>query len=71
MAKSAPMAWSSWEFFDYLLENAGIVGRQEKGFGSCGEGFFRFTAFSSRENTVRAMGRMKELLNKNENKPLV
>lgn len=76
--KNSPYIWlkcpngmSSWEFFDYLLENAGIVGTPGEGFGSCGEGFFRFTAFSSRENTVKAMGRMKELLNKNENKPLV
>lgn len=67
--KNSPYVWlkcpngmGSWEFFDYLLENANIVGTPGEGFGSCGEGFFRFTAFSSREATVEAMRRMKELL---------
>ena len=67
--KNSPYVWlkcpngmGSWEFFDYLLENANIVGTPGEGFGSCGEGFFRFTAFSSREATIEAMRRMKELL---------
>ena len=67
--KNSPYVWlkcpngmDSWEFFDYLLENANIVGTPGEGFGSCGEGFFRFTAFSSREATIEAMRRMKELL---------
>ena len=59
-----PGAMSSWEFFDYLLENIGVVGTPGEGFGKNGEGFFRLTAFSSRENTVEAMRRLKELLTK-------
>lgn len=57
-------AWGdmdSWEFFDYLLENANVVGTPGIGFGACGEGFFRLTAFGNRENTVEAMERLKKL----------
>ena len=61
---NAPYIWlktpegvNSWEFFDYLLTKANIVGTPGAGFGPCGEGYFRLTAFGSRENTVRAMER--------------
>ena len=56
-----PNNMSSWEFFDYLLENAQVVGTPGAGFGKNGEGFFRLTSFGSRENTVEAMERFKKL----------
>jgi LL-diaminopimelate aminotransferase len=52
----------SWEFFDYLLENAQVVGTPGAGFGANGEGFFRLTAFGSREVTEKAVARIKKLL---------
>jgi len=65
---NAPYIWlqttegmSSWEFFDYLLENANIVGTPGSGFGPSGEGYFRLTAFGSYENTVEAVKRIKAL----------
>ncbi len=65
---NAPYIWlktpdkmTSWEFFDYLLENANIVGTPGSGFGPSGEGYFRLTAFGSHENTIRAMERIKQL----------
>ena len=57
-----PFGMKSWEFFDYLLKNAGIVGTPGSGFGSCGEGFFRLTAFNTPENTAEAMRRLEKLL---------
>ena len=51
----------SWEFFDKLLNEAGVVGTPGIGFGDCGEGFFRLTAFSSKENTKEAVRRILEL----------
>ena len=69
--KNSPYIWircpggmGSWEFFDYLLDNAQVVGTPGEGFGSCGKGFFRFTSFSSYENTVEAMKRIEALLTK-------
>ncbi|MCL2111263.1 MAG: LL-diaminopimelate aminotransferase [Clostridiales bacterium] len=56
-----PDGMSSWGFFDYLLERAGVVGTPGAGFGAGGEGFFRLTAFGSRENVIAATQRMKEL----------
>ena len=53
-----PKGMSSWEFFDYLLENLGVVGTPGAGFGTMGEGYFRLTAFGSRENTIEAMDRI-------------
>ena len=50
---------TSWEFFDYLLENLNIVGTPGSGFGPSGEGYFRLTAFGSLENTKRAMERIQ------------
>lgn len=65
---NAPYIWlktpdkmTSWEFFDYLLETANVVGTPGSGFGPSGEGYFRLTAFGSHENTVAAMERIKAL----------
>lgn len=52
-----PMGMKSWEFFDYLLENACVVGTPGAGFGKNGEGFFRLTSFGDRDNTVEAVNR--------------
>ncbi len=51
----------SWEFFDYLLENANVVGTPGEGFGKNGEGYFRLTSFGDRENTLEAVRRIKNL----------
>ena len=66
--KNAPYIWlqvpdgyTSWEFFDYLLETLNIVGTPGSGFGPSGEGYFRLTAFASRENTIEAMQRIKNI----------
>ena len=56
-----PNNMSSWEFFDYLLENAQVVGTPGAGFGKNGEGYFRLTSFGSKENTIEAMERFKKL----------
>ena len=56
-----PEAMTSWEFFDYLLEKANVVGTPGSGFGPSGEGYFRLTAFGSYENTVAALERIKTL----------
>jgi len=65
---NAPYIWlktpdkmTSWEFFDYLLEKANVVGTPGSGFGPNGEGYFRLTAFGSLENTIEAMKRIKGL----------
>ena len=59
-----PGGMGSWQFFDYLLENAQVVGTPGAGFGVNGEGFFRLTAFGSREVTAEAVERIKRLLSK-------
>ena len=66
--KHSPYIWlkcpnnmSSWEFFDYLLQKSQIVGTPGVGFGNNGEGYFRLTSFGSRENTIEAMQRFKNL----------
>lgn len=66
--KNSPYIWlkcpggmKSWEYFDYLLENANVVGTPGAGFGQNGEGFFRLTAFGNRENTIEAVRRIKSL----------
>jgi LL-diaminopimelate aminotransferase len=66
--KHSPYIWlrcpnnmSSWEFFDYLLENAQVVGTPGAGFGKNGEGYFRLTSFGSKENTIEAMKRFEQL----------
>lgn len=56
-----PDAMTAWEFFDYLLTEAGVVGTPGSGFGPSGEGYFRLTAFGTYENTVAAIQRIKEL----------
>lgn len=67
--KNSPYIWlkcpgkmSSWEFFDYLLENANVVGTPGEGFGSNGAGYFRLTSFGDRENTIEAVERIQRLL---------
>ncbi len=64
---NAPYIWlktpdrmTSWEFFDYLLEERNIVGTPGSGFGPSGEGYFRLTAFGSLENTKEAMERIRK-----------
>ena len=57
-----PNGMSSWEFFDYLLENVQIVGTPGEGFGKCGEGYFRLTSFGTRESTLEAVERLRKLL---------
>ncbi|BFL13685.1 LL-diaminopimelate aminotransferase [[Clostridium] hylemonae] len=56
-----PKGMTSWQFFDHLLEHAGVVGTPGSGFGPSGEGYFRLTAFGSYENTVAAISRIKEI----------
>lgn len=56
-----PEKYKSWEFFDLLLEKAGIVGTPGVGFGSEGEGYFRLSAFGSYENTIEALERIKNI----------
>ena len=56
-----PDGMTSWQFFDYLLEKANVVGTPGSGFGPSGEGYFRLTAFSTYENTVEAIERIKKL----------
>ena len=62
---NAPYIWikvpdqmTSWNFFDYLLENASVVGTPGSGFGLAGEGYFRLSAFNSRTKVVDAMQRI-------------
>ena len=62
---NSPYVWikvpdnmTSWEFFDKLLEEVNIVGTPGSGFGPHGEGYFRLTAFGTRENTIEAIERM-------------
>ncbi len=70
--KNAPYIWmkcpdgmSSWEFFDYLLEEIQVVGTPGEGFGACGEGYFRFSTFGSPEDTKEAAKRLMSLLRLN------
>jgi LL-diaminopimelate aminotransferase len=65
---NAPYIWTktpdnltSWEFFDLLLNKIQVVGTPGSGFGQAGEGFFRFTAFGNRENTLEAVERIKSI----------
>lgn len=67
--KNSPYVWfkctggmDSWAFFDYLLNEVQVVGTPGAGFGACGEGFFRLSSFSSRENTLEAAERLRGLL---------
>lgn len=65
---NAPYIWvktkngmNSWDFFDKVLNEANVVGTPGSGFGPAGEGYFRFSAFADRENTIEAMERIKNL----------
>lgn len=65
---NAPYIWlktpdnmTSWDFFDYLLNEAKVVGTPGSGFGPSGEGYFRLTAFGTYENTLEAIKRIKSL----------
>ncbi|MDO5141394.1 MAG: LL-diaminopimelate aminotransferase [Eubacteriales bacterium] len=67
--KNSPYLWlkcpngmDSWTFFDYLLENAHVVGTPGAGFGRNGDGFFRLTAFGDAARTQEAAERLKKLL---------
>ena len=67
--KNSPYIWlrcpnnmGSWEFFDWLLETANVVGTPGEGFGKNGEGYFRLTAFGDADATVEAMERIKKLM---------
>lgn len=67
--KNSPYIWmacpggmQSWEFFDYLLETAGVVGTPGAGFGSGGEGYFRLTGFGDAEKTKRAAQKLREAI---------
>jgi len=59
-----PNDMGSWEFFDYLLKEANVVGTPGEGFGKNGKGFFRLTSFGDREKTKIAMQRIEKLLAK-------
>ncbi|MFF2886728.1 LL-diaminopimelate aminotransferase [Paenibacillus sp. NPDC057967] len=56
-----PQGMDSWSFFDKLLSEANIVGTPGVGFGQSGQGYFRLTAFGSRENTEKAVDRIRQL----------
>ena len=65
--ENAPYVWvktpnglSSWDFFDKLLETCNVVGTPGSGFGAAGEGYFRISAFNSRDNVNEAMRRITE-----------
>jgi len=56
----APVGMGSWEYFDFLLKEKNIVTTPGAGFGASGEGYVRFSAFGSRENTIEAMKRLEK-----------
>ena len=67
--KNAPYLWvrcpdkvSSWQFFEYLLTSAAVVCTPGVGFGKGGEGYVRFSAFASREDTLCAIARLEKAL---------
>jgi LL-diaminopimelate aminotransferase len=66
---NAPYVWlktpgnlSSWDFFDKLLQEAHLVGTPGSGFGACGEGYFRLSAFNSRANVEEAVQRFAKII---------
>ena len=66
---NAPYIWfdtgmDSWQFFDMLLDKAGVVCTPGAGFGKCGEGFVRLSAFNSRSNVKKAVGRISAAIEK-------
>ena len=67
VGENSPYIWidgkkDSWEFFDLLLKRAGVVCTPGAGFGRCGEGFIRLSAFNNYENVEKAMTRIKDAL---------
>lgn len=56
-----PRGMSSWEFFDFLLTHAGVVGTPGAGFGPSGEGYFRLTAFGTYENSLKALDKIRKI----------
>mgnify|MGYP002859807476 CR=1 FL=1 len=67
--KNSPYIWmecpggmGGWEFFDYLLNEIQVIGTPGEGFGACGDGYFRLSAFGSREDTIKAAERLEKLL---------
>ena len=68
--ENSPYLWvrtrdDSWSFFDRLLKEAQVVTTPGAGFGRCGEGYIRISAFNSRENVEEAMARLRELTGRN------
>ncbi|MCI5135343.1 MAG: LL-diaminopimelate aminotransferase [Candidatus Electrothrix sp. AW2] len=66
-AANSPYVWihgqrDSWDFFDMLLNKAGVVCTPGEGFGKCGQGYIRLSAFNSRENVVKALERIQKAL---------
>ncbi|WP_339136088.1 MAG: LL-diaminopimelate aminotransferase [Candidatus Electrothrix sp. GW3-4] len=66
-AANSPYVWiqgqrDSWDFFDMLLNEAGVVCTPGEGFGKCGQGYIRLSAFNSRENVITAMERIQKAL---------
>ncbi len=57
-----PQGLGSWDFFDKLLTEAHLVGTPGSGFGACGEGYFRLSAFNSRANVETALERIRKVL---------
>ena len=60
-----PEGMTSWDFFDKLLEEVNVVGTPGSGFGPHGEGYFRLTAFGTKENSIEAIDRIKRILKEN------
>lgn len=56
-----PGGQTSWEFFDTLLTQVGVVGTPGSGFGACGEGYFRLSAFGTHENCIKAIERITKM----------
>ena len=56
-----PHGMPSWEFFDFLLTHAGVVGTPGAGFGPSGEGYFRLTAFGTYENSIKALEKIRKI----------
>ena len=59
-----PEGYTSWSFFDELLDKCHVVGTPGSGFGACGEGFLRLTAFGNKERTIEAVERIKKTFKK-------
>jgi len=59
-----PEGYTSWSFFDELLDKCNVVGTPGSGFGKCGEGFLRLTAFGNKERTIEAVERIKKVYGK-------